>query len=371
LQTKTELHTHLMGMLSAKGFIKFLADYNYSFPIDQNGKLDFESDRVNREPAKDLLYDKNIIEQLSISHHSKSNYSKLNDYYLNRTTLLADLIEQLVKNLGISENKDNLKNIIYGMYLEHCLGELISQDVEYVEISFSNAKIIENCIRYVDPRIFDRIKCSFLLSTDRSKVSKDFNQSSRYMANLIDKGLSVGFDVMGSELPLSTLDMDRTSKFGLEQKLTPVIQKLHAFKHTTLRVHSGETRGSNENTEKVLTVIERIADSLNIVIPPPQIRIGHGVYFNNTKEYLRLLKKFNCIIEINASSNYALDNIDSYVDIPYNYYLDNDIPVVICSDGHGVYDTTKEMEDIIAEVHVRERNKKKIVDLDKKIRKAK
>lgn len=371
METKTELHTHLMGMLSARRFIEFLAELNYMIPLDNNNRLDFENKNINRIDAALLIDDKNLIEQLSIAHGKQSDYAMLNNYYFNRSALLADLIEQIASSIDISKDKAAVKYGVYGLYIEECLAELISQGVEYVEISFSNAKIIENSIKHVSPILLNKIKCKFLLSTDRAGVSKDFRQSSRYMLNLIEQNLSVGFDIMGSELPFSDLDMDRSSKFGLEQKLLPVIQQLNVWDNTTLRIHSGETRLSSENTQKVLTIIERIEKELNIIIPPPQIRIGHGIYFNRNNEYLRLLKKFDCIIEINASSNYALDNIDSYKDIPYDYYLDNDIPIVICSDGHGMYDTNKQTEDIIAEINVRENNKEKIVGFDKKIVKVK
>lgn len=371
METKTELHTHLMGMLSPKRFIEFLASLDYKFPLDYSGELNFEYSNVDRIDAIKLLDNPNIMRQISIRHGDKIAYSMLNSYYLNRTTLLADLIEQIAVSRNLTDNKEMIKYFVYGKYMEECLKELISQGVEYVEISFSNARIIENSFNLIDPKVLDKIKCKFLLSTDRAGVSKDFKQSSRYMANLIEKDLSVGFDMMGTELPLSELDMDRTSKFGLEQKLTPVIEKLNKWENTTLRVHSGETRYSGANTQKILTVIERIEKELNIIIPPPQIRIGHGVYFNKSAEYLRLLKKFNCIIEVNASSNYALDNINDYKDIPYNYYLDKGIEVVICSDGHGMYDTTKGIEDNIADENVSETNKKKIVDFDEKLRKVK
>ena len=370
MQTKTELHTHLMGMLSAKSFIGFLSKYGYCFPINDDGEIDFKNTKVKRVPAINLFNDKKILKQLSIPHDEKTEYKYLNDFYIVRNTLMADLIEHLqeVQNKFVNPN---LKYAVYGFYLEECLRELISQEVEYVEISFSNAPIIENSIKYVNPAIFEKIKCKFLLSTDRSKIAKDFRQSSNHMLDLVEKGFSVGFDVMGAEVPLTDLDMDRISKFGLEQKLTPVVQKLNKWKNTTLRIHSGETRYSSDNVQKVLTVIERIERELKITVPPPAIRIGHGIYFRESEEYLRLLKKFNCIIEINASSNYALNNIDDYNDIPYDYYLDNDIDVVICSDGHGLYDTNKEKEDNIASSNVTKDNITKIVETDKKIRKEK
>ena len=371
MHTKTELHTHLMGMLSYEGLINFLDKLGYMFPVKYGKRLEFDSAYVERIPAKDALYDMDIRRQLSIPKGSQASYEELNQLYFVRNAIMGDIISLLKNKADDPDLGDEIKYTLYGQYIEESLKELIDQGVEYVEISFSNAKIIENAINYVDPVVLDQIKCKFLLSTDRSKVAKDFRQCSRYMANLIEQDVAVGLDVMGSEFPLSDLDMDRTSKFGLEQKLIPVIEQLNKWQDSTLRIHSGETRNSSENTLKILRIIDIIADDLKIIIPPPQIRIGHGIYFYRSEEYLDLLRKFKCAIEINASSNYALDNIDRFSDIPYNYYLDNDIPVVICSDGHGMYDTTKQIEDRIAESNVNSTNEFKILYADRKILKEK
>jgi adenosine deaminase len=80
-------------------------------------------------------------------------------------------------------------------------------------------------------------------------------------------------------------------------------------------------------------------------IPPPEIRIGHGVYFKDTQEYFDLLRKYKVIIEINATSNEKLGNIQDITDIRYQRYLAENIPIVIATDGHGLYDTTIVNED--------------------------
>ena len=85
------------------------------------------------------------------------------------------------------------------------------------------------------------------------------------------------------------------------------------------------------------------------ILPPPEIRIGHGIYFDkNNKNYVQMLKKIGAIIEINASSNFGLKNVKSYGTIPYDYYLENGVPVVLSTDGHGLYDTSLKVEDYIA-----------------------
>ena len=368
MQTKTELHTHLTGMLSAEKLIKLLAGFGYCFPINKRGEIDFECQNPHMAPARDLIGNNYIMSQLSMQYEKKEGYDKLTEFYDRRNKILAHLVDMETEKYSV-DKKDIVRYVVYGKYLEESLKELITQGVDYVEISFSNAKIIDNALKCVDPSILEKIKCKFLLSTDRSGVAKDFRQSSRHMLNLLNNNTAVGFDIMGSESALSDLDLDPVSKFGLKQKLLPIVQTLNQYDDTTLRIHSGETRDSSENTEKVLSILEDVVRDLKVIIPPPSIRIGHGVYFRDNPNYLRLLRKFGCVVEINASSNYILDNIDDYDDIPYDYYLDNGIDVVICSDGHGMYSTIKSNEDGHADDNMKEENKKRVVEFDEIIRK--
>lgn len=360
--TQTELHTHLMGMLSADGFLSFLAQYDYELPIDENFKINFNSQKVKRVKASSLLSNQVILNQLSIKNGRVVNYEMLNDFYYIRSMLIKDLISDLDKITG-ADNKVH----IYRKYLEKSLSELINQNVSYVEISFSNIKLIDEITQDIDPNITSKIKCNFLASTDRSNEAKVFKKCARNLVNIIDKGYSVGFDIMGSETPLTSLDLDNNSKYGLYQKLLPLVNTLHSLNETTLRIHSGETPSSRDNTEKVLKILKQIKKDLKISIPPPEIRIGHGIHFNKNQNYIDLLKEFNCIVEINASSNYALSNINDYDELPYNYYLDNNIPLVISSDGHGLYDTNKNNEDTIAKMIATKDNQQKIKKIDKDI----
>ena len=360
--TKTELHTHLMGMLSAEGFLNFLASFDYEMPLLGNGEINFESSKTERIPVKKLMgYDK-VIEQISIKYGNKVSYGNLEKLYYVRSMLLKDLIAILNK-----DNDEDNKVKVYSKYLEESLKELIAQKVEYVEISFSNAKVIDEIMNNINPNITKNIKCKFLVSTDRSNVEKEFKKSARCLENLVNKGCSVGFDIMGSEIPLTALDLDKNSKLGFYKKLIPLVETLHKLKHTTLRIHSGETYMSDGNTEKILHILEDVENDLGISLPPPFIRIGHGVHFRKDDEYIRLLQKFKCIVEINATSNYALSNINKYYELPYNYYLNNGIPIVISSDGHGLYDTTKQKEDSIASAIATKENNEIIEYIDSHI----
>jgi adenosine deaminase len=184
----------------------------------------------------------------------------------------------------------------------------------------------------------------------------------------LNNGCCVGFDVMGSEEPMSGSDIDPNSPTSMVKKLQPIITVLNEYENTTLRLHSGETRRSEKNTIEMLKAVKYIADKKNIKLPPPKIRIGHGIHIKQNKEYIKLLKELGCVVEINASSNFALKNVDSYDQIPYKFYLDNDIPIVISTDGHGMYDTTIRQELEHARKVIGDEGVKKLISIEKKVK---
>ena len=59
------------------------------------------------------------------------------------------------------------------------------------------------------------------------------------------------------------------------------------------------------------------------------------------------------------------------IKIPYQYYLDNDIPVVLSTDGHGIYDTTIRNEDAIAKRIISEDEYSQIIATDDELFKRK
>ncbi|MBR3897682.1 MAG: hypothetical protein IKJ43_00180 [Bacilli bacterium] len=406
--TKTELHTHLFGMLSAKELLKIVQEYtNYIYwplnkGIDNNSKL---------IKISEILEDEEAIDQLRIKHGKQVDYEELDNYYNTRTAIISYLesllflnnnkkpiiLEELLskdndlrkiimnetnynesyyEDEGISiimklmEHAKNAKTInptmnmackktVYSDYINRALKELINSSVEYVEISYSYGKIIS--LMEIEPEIANKIKCKFLLSTGRDRSVKQMQESSKDLKEALSRGMTVGFDIMGQEQQLT--DQEKVYRKGkrsksFKRKLEILVDALIDEKESnnTLRIHSGESRVSFGNTEWILNALYEIKnDYLNMtpsknILPPPELRIGHGLYFEKNDTYIQRLKDFHAIIEINASSNLALGNINDYYSLPYDYYVGNGIPIVISTDGHGLYDTDIKREDIIAQI---------------------
>ena len=375
MQTKTELHTHLMGMLSAEKFLDLIEKY-----VD---KIYWPLDFIDREKTmiisiKELRKNKKLyskaIKMLSIPLGRTIEYNKMNDYYHVRTQILnflADFLEKKAKRMPDYQecNRWKYKGEIYNDYINLALSELVEQNVKYVEISYSIKQAMENF--KLDEDLKDKIKIKFLISTDRSNCLSKVKETCKYLRKLMNDGIAVGFDFMGFEMPLSIVELDDCDESGssrsFPQKLKTVLETLHVNKNTTLRIHAGETEDSAGNPEKILEIIQAFAKKKKINIPPPFIRIGHGIHFVKTNSYLRLLKELQCVIEINATSNYALSNISDFKELPYQYYLSNGIPVVVSTDGHGLYNTTIIHEDKIARNNLDDDLYKGLIEIDEEI----
>ncbi len=340
-QTKTELHTHLMGMLSAKEFLQLLVKYsNYIYwPINKT-----ENENSEYIEFKYLLDNKNAIEAISIPLGKKVPYDKgLNNLYRNRSELLAFIIKQFASKHNISEK--TAQQVIYNDYFNRCLKELIDNGVQYAEISFANEDLI-NCFKQND-ETKGKLKYTFLLCTQR--VNKIGASTKEKIKRAYENGIAIGFDFMGMETPLDDDELKETGRKSYYKKLNSVLEVLVKCPKSVLRIHSGEAFGTEENSEKIFKIIDKIKlDNGYKDFPPPELRIGHGIHYKKNDYYYDFLKKNNVIIEINAVSNNSLSNINSIEELPYIDYLEHGIPIVVSTDGHGAYSTSIVIEDKIA-----------------------
>ena len=363
-RTHSELHTHLMGMLSLKGLLKLLYKMGYpGFPVNHNGELDFDNPVMRIEPTE------KICRALVVPMGEHVEYAYLDVLYTNRPAILADLAKTTLKYTDMSERE--LLDFIYSEYLNASLEELIDQEVDYVEISSSNSRLMAYLLENIPDSTKDKIKVTFLLCTDRVRPVKNLSKDVDNLEAALQEGFGIGFDFMGREVPFDYTEVSKkkpsNSVNSFTAKLDMIIETLKDYPNSVLRIHAGENEESRCNPLLTLKMIDQIATQRGIKIPPPEIRLGHAIYFDDCDEYLELLKRYKCIVEINAVSNLALSNISNIYNIPYNYYLDNGIPVVLSTDGAGVYDTSIPSQNEIAALVAKSNNLEAIRTIDKKL----
>ena len=339
-QTRTELHTHLMGMLSADNFFRLLAKYSDTIYWPMNKAIDENTTYISIREIPSYSLAK---EAIAIPLGKKRDYEEgLRDIYRNRTGLLSYIIENYSLKNGISIEEAKYK--IYNNYFNVALRELMHSGVKYVEISFAN----EDIISHLKPSVSDdKIQYRFLLCTQRTNSVGPTMQEK--IKRAYENGVAIGFDIMGMETPIDADELKKTGKRSFYKKLDALIKVLINYQNSVLRIHSGEAIGTEENTEKIFRIIDDIKQENGYKdFPPPELRIGHGVHYNKTEYYYEFLRKNNVIVEINATSNLALSNISSMDELPYIDYLNHGINIAISTDGHGAYSTNTILEDKIA-----------------------
>ena len=312
-QTKTELHTHFLGMLSCDKLLEFIKVHTSTifWPFD------ISKDKAIELPVRKMFTNKKcrkMTEQtLTVRHGERVKYSELDILYSNRRTVLDRIVESQPDYTP--ENSFAVKTRIYNEYLNWSLEELINSGVALVEISETNEKLIP--VFKIKKELSDKIECRFLLgfSRNHSEHLKQAKKRAKQVELLLncDQKTVYGIDIMGSESAMTKEELDYSNTANnsksFKRKLEAFITTLYKYDNSILRIHAGETPESFKNPELTLQMIDELCDKHKISVPPPEIRLGHVCHFKETANYLRLLKKYGVIVEINASSNLALSNI--------------------------------------------------------------
>lgn len=208
------------------------------------------------------------------------------------------------------------------------------------------------------------VELALLLSNSRSKSSeKDIQDFIKTIYDNIKFPYITGIDLLGHE---------KNSNKIFDYVFASVTRMcgIHNLKHFTIRSHAGETREHESNIKDFLNSVNNELDYMkeNENIDKnyyPDIRIGHGVY-GVDKEVISLMKGMNVKVEINASSNMALNNIYGLKQIPIRKYIDNGIEVVLGTDGMGIYLNDNKQESIIAhELGVTSKELENIIEFEK------
>ena len=361
----TDLHTHFIEMLDGKDFISVILQHIDHLPVDYNGNLigRLQDDQGNFVQMEDLISKVvfsseteellKLSRELEVSLIGQREFMEISIANSKRNNLVTYAAKRLLERDEYSDlTLGKAKAIIYTDLLIKALEVLKGQGVEYTEISYSNDSTISKMLDLVKGKIPEGIRFNILLGADRRKLLKPgyANETIKNLRRLLKKGEVRGLDLMGEEEPFNGIDLDVNMPTSYAHLMNEAIPLLNQYPDSVLRLHMGENPQSVKNPVESLRVIKSVVENNALVIPPPYIRLGHAVYFDyaNSIEYLDLLGRLGVTIEINASSNYALNNVSRLIDIPYKWYREHKIPVVLGTDGHGMYRTSPIQEVNIA-----------------------
>jgi len=301
--------------------------------------------------------------QLSLDITGQVPFNELTRVSKRRSAVIDTAAEAYAKQLGFAPTEDimaSCRGNIYIDILKKAMGLLEAKGIKYVEFSFSTKNTIIKLMDYVKahPEEFGDIEFRPLFSMARKIPAPKFARKNlNAFESLIRDNYVQGFDLMGEEYGLTEADISNLdNETTFISIIKRVLEILDGKEDKVLRLHAGENENSRYNPLYSLLVIDRLYEEFKCCSTLPQIRIGHGLHcvqhYNDAQKakYLELLRKYKVIVEINATSNYTLSNISDLTRIPYQWYAENGIPIVLATDGAGMYLTDSFQEQIIASI---------------------
>ena len=432
-KVKTETHTYLTEILEAPEFIRFLNEYDTKYPMNEYGSLDFSSNKLySYDEIQYYKWDKSLEKAFEVNLAKDTSIEKFDEAVLNREKILKQACSSLEEMLGESVewkkietdikeasddivgqiksleeitqnrskqekkkfNKEKIRlneklnklnklktsqsaKILYNELLNISLDKLTNSHVDYSTVSFSNDSRLE----FMSMKHKGDKRFNFLYSIDQNKTIKKFEDYARSLESLLKGKVVIGSEITGFE---ETYD-------SLKEKLEWVLPVLHIHPNSVLRIHADQFSNYTANIYEVLNTIKEVSIKLNEtcsdlfgtqwgILPPPMIRIAHGLRLEDNQELIKLIKEFDAVIEYSLSANKALRNIKDYSKLSLAFYDKNKIKYVFSNDGGGMYyynenevddelaNTKKEIKNIINETKVdpiKEEIKETIKEIEK------
>lgn len=309
----TDLHTHFAGAARAQDLIAIGLALDLALPAAIAAEAGIHTDGDAPVPlaalspaARDAFAD-----DLSIPIDRKVPFLDLERVYFLRSAITRDLRAFLPICRAIAR-------------------DLAASGVRYAELSHggiheaARLRLAHEGLPAIEAET--GVTLRFLAAFSRHNDPEwDADQMERVM-QVIRSRYIVGIDVMGHETNSSRELLPRLADFARRAGA--------ARPGFVVRVHAGENPAHPEN---VRVVLEACAGT------GVAVRIGHGLYGVDAPTRARLAAE-QVIVEFNLNSNFALNNIQSCLDAPLVPYLEAGVPVVLGTDGHGIYRTSGPLE---------------------------
>ena len=355
---KTDLHTHLSGALKSEDMLSIGKKFNCLIPVsllekagidvnkyksvfhftkEYNKKTNQVEEGLPKVYFNDLTpEDVEVYKQrLSIKINAQETFVAMDDCYDFRDPFVklksdffdksVDLVEVFKEQLRCLARHYQKTGVQYA--------ELSTSDICKSPASFS--KMLDQVMPEIEKE-FPDVHFKFLGGIPRVLSKESMNMRNKNLLASAKSPHIVGLDIMAHEV-------NETDHFKhVIQDCVEYANKKDS--NFVIRVHAGESAVHHDNIKQFLKIVK---DSLIPGMKPPVIRIGHGIH-GIDKETMGLCKELGAVVEINMSSNIALNNIDSLKEIAVKKYIDEGLKVCFGTDGHGMYSTDARQEAVLA-----------------------
>lgn len=313
----TDLHSHFAGCVGAHDLLRIGLECGVTFPRPLLAEAGIHAAGSDALPLADLpahLLD-GLRASLEIPLDRQTTFADMERIYRLRTPLtkhpraLLPLCRQIARDyarMGIQYAELSISNVVEAGRLRALHSELPAIEEE------------------------SGVRLRFLAALSRhDDLEWDLDYIDR-LRELAGSRVLVGLDFMGHET-------NSTRAFARQLREVAVWAD-RARPGFALRVHAGENPAHPEN---VRVAVESV---LGFDV---RLRIGHGLY-GVDEATLDLLRSSGTIVEFNLNSNFALNNIQTSREAPLLRYVRAGVPIVLGTDGYGIYQTSPEMEARVA-----------------------
>lgn len=312
IRTKTDLHTHLNGVLPTEQLIELLEKCG----IDTKGVTE---------------------EETTLKRDRVETFSKMNDLYRNRNRITKKMLEN-------GKGKE---------FLQAVAEAYAKSGIEYVELTTDAIMLtfIKN-----NPSIIEEIeqetgvKLRFLLGaihrsdSEEKNIEKFLNEETQ---NLLKNSKYIkGIDLYGNEGHGTELNeiknlLNYLAEYGLKND------------DFVIRIHSGENETDKDGIKNALKAIKSFCKGEELYNKDgsqkyPKIRIGHTIHgmLEKNEETVKLMKELGVSVELNLASNVVLGNIKNGEDADAKRAIElcqkYEIPIFLGTDGFGIYGSSPE-----------------------------
>lgn len=305
--SRTDLHTHFAGCIESKNLVALAIKHGIHYPAAQLASLgsSFSGEEVALDSLSPSIIQQ-LINRMSVPSERRITFSELEQIYALRRPLTKsrDLFIPLCQQIANDYAKMGAD------YVELSLSDIV--DTDRIRLAHQHLPSIE---------AQTGVQIRFLGAMHRQD---DYEWDLDYIEQikrLVNSPYVVGVDFMGHET---------NSTRQIQRQIQNVAQWAHSQRPGfVIRVHAGENPGHPENVRIAMDCVKEC----DVVL-----RIGHGLY-GVDEPTIERIKSINAIVEFNLNSNFVLNNIQSALEVPMERYLNAGVPVVLGTDGYGIYHT--------------------------------
>lgn len=314
----TDLHTHLAGAVRASDLIRIGIEHGVSYPLAL-------LDAAGLGAARDLADADGRVPLSALPEDLLARLRRGLHLPLDRQSTFLDM--ERVYSLRAPITKHPAAFVPMLWQIAH---DLAAAGGRYAELSVSEIvraerlRVAAAALPEIEARTSVRLR--FLAALSRHDDWEwDLDVFER-LENIGPSAILVGVDFMGHET-----NSTRAFARQLDHVAAWAAARRPGF---VVRVHAGENPAHPEN---VRVAVEHAAR------PGVCLRVGHGIH-GVDEATLDLMRESGVIVEVNPSSNFALNNIQTSRELPLLRYVRAGVDCVLGTDGHGIYQTSLPFE---------------------------